>query len=129
MYHPRGKNTPSPVGSFLVPSLGVCPYCAFISSRRRHPRCLSAGVQTCALPISSRRRHTRCLSDWSSDVCSSDLRTLSRLWVRIRRAKGSGLTTEAAVQVNVPSGHLVPPVPLFPPLRKENPLFVRPPPP
>src|SRR5205814_4160183 len=28
-----------------------------------------------ALPFffSSRRRHTRCLSDWSSDVCSSDL--------------------------------------------------------
>src|SRR5205814_5289393 len=26
--------------------------------------------------FSSRRRHTRCLSDWSSDVCSSDL-TLS----------------------------------------------------
>src|SRR5205814_5813581 len=25
--------------------------------------------------FSSRRRHTRCLSDWSSDVCSSDLRT------------------------------------------------------
>src|SRR5262245_65782592 len=27
------------------------------------------------MPIffSSRRRHTRCLSDWSSDVCSSDL--------------------------------------------------------
>src|SRR5262245_66290937 len=23
--------------------------------------------------LSSRRRHTRCLSDWSSDVCSSDL--------------------------------------------------------
>src|SRR5205814_6153656 len=23
---------------------------------------------------SSRRRHTRCLSDWSSDVCSSDLK-------------------------------------------------------
>src|ERR1035438_8912865 len=28
------------------------------------------GVQTCS---PSRRRHTRCLSDWSSDVCSSDL--------------------------------------------------------
>src|SRR5947199_8024049 len=28
--------------------------------------------------FSSRRRHTRCLSDWSSDVCSSDL-GLSRL--------------------------------------------------
>src|ERR1035441_284346 len=27
-----------------------------------------------ALPFSSRRRHTRCLSDWSSDVCSSDLK-------------------------------------------------------
>src|SRR5262245_62986306 len=25
---------------------------------------------------SSRRRHTRCLSDWSSDVCSSDLRKM-----------------------------------------------------
>src|SRR5258705_800778 len=25
--------------------------------------------------VSSRRRHTRCLSDWSSDVCSSDLET------------------------------------------------------
>src|SRR5205814_7431828 len=24
----------------------------------------------------SRRRHTRCLSDWSSDVCSSDLYSL-----------------------------------------------------
>src|SRR5262245_15802886 len=32
--------------------------------------------------FSSRRRHTRCLSDWSSDVCSSDLsssRTMPRL--------------------------------------------------
>src|SRR5262245_62511627 len=27
--------------------------------------------------FSSRRRHTRCLSDWSSDVCSSDLLYLS----------------------------------------------------
>src|SRR5205814_7543392 len=26
-----------------------------------------------SLFFSSRRRHTRCLSDWSSDVCSSDL--------------------------------------------------------
>src|SRR5436853_2188121 len=26
--------------------------------------------------FSSRRRHTRCLSDWSSDVCSSDLELL-----------------------------------------------------
>src|SRR5258706_4636546 len=32
------------------------------------------GVQTCAFLISSRRRHTRLVSDWSSDVCSSDLK-------------------------------------------------------
>src|SRR5262245_62467476 len=29
--------------------------------------------------FSSRRRHTRCLSDWSSDVCSSDLKTPAQL--------------------------------------------------
>src|SRR5205814_3054718 len=34
--------------------------------------------------FSSRRRHTRCLSDWSSDVCSSDLFGLDG------RAKGDG---------------------------------------
>src|SRR5262245_65374740 len=28
--------------------------------------------------FSSRRRHTRCLSDWSSDVCSSDLRDAAK---------------------------------------------------
>src|SRR5205814_7500940 len=35
--------------------------------------------------FSSRRRHTRCLSDWSSDVCSSDLgqkcSALSRIYI------------------------------------------------
>src|ERR1035441_2453597 len=30
-----------------------------------------------AAPQTGRRRHTRCLSDWSSDVCSSDLPELS----------------------------------------------------
>src|SRR5258705_12448077 len=30
-------------------------------------------VRKCDIVFSSRRRHTRCLSDWSSDVCSSDL--------------------------------------------------------
>src|SRR5207245_3797554 len=28
--------------------------------------------------FSSRRRHTRCYRDWSSDVCSSDLRSFLR---------------------------------------------------
>src|ERR1035438_10714124 len=37
--------------------------------------------------FSSRRRHTRCLSDWSSDVCSSDLclgRDEPSLWTALR---------------------------------------------
>src|SRR5205814_6056263 len=34
----------------------------------------------CYFFFSSRRRHTRCLSDWSSDVCSSDLLTWNFLW-------------------------------------------------
>src|SRR5262245_64848844 len=38
---------------------------------------LSKGYHICVSDVvfffSSRRRHTRCLSDWSSDVCSSDL--------------------------------------------------------
>src|SRR5947199_2834653 len=33
--------------------------------------------------FSSRRRHTSCLSDWSSDVCSSDLFLHSRLAINI----------------------------------------------
>src|ERR1035441_10828231 len=32
-----------------------------------------SGISSRSLFFSSRRRHTRCLSDWSSDVCSSDL--------------------------------------------------------
>src|SRR5258706_3853846 len=32
-----------------------------------------AGVHSCLFVFSSRRRHTRLVSDWSSDVCSSDL--------------------------------------------------------
>src|SRR5205814_6773251 len=37
--------------------------------------------------FSSRRRHTRCLSDWSSDVCSSDLEGVGVrvLWCRPER--------------------------------------------
>src|SRR5215212_4713464 len=33
--------------------------------------------------FSSRRRHTRCLSDWSSDVCSSDLSGLHPFLLRV----------------------------------------------
>src|SRR5437016_8467574 len=38
--------------------------------------------------FSSRRRHTRLVSDWSSDVCSSDLhRRFRRRTPRLRRAQ------------------------------------------
>src|SRR5205814_7069805 len=37
--------------------------------------------------FSSRRRHTRCLSDWSSDVCSSDL---SAVELKVRRVGVEG---------------------------------------
>src|SRR2546429_808181 len=39
----------------------------------------NGGVRVCSLVyvfFSSRRRHTRCSRDWSSDVCSSDLKSV-----------------------------------------------------
>src|SRR2546429_2105036 len=54
--------------------------------------------------FSSRRRHTRCSRDWSSDVCSSDLRVgigimlapnkITGVWVNIKgfAARGTGAT-------------------------------------
>src|ERR1035441_11022310 len=50
--------------------------------------------------FSSRRRHTRCLSDWSSDVCSSDLTILYPILGKIQlpiqqyRAPFAGITKE-----------------------------------
>src|SRR2546429_7047133 len=38
-----------------------------------HKICASAECVLCFF-FSSRRRHTRCSRDWSSDVCSSDLK-------------------------------------------------------
>src|SRR5438045_9766005 len=45
--------------------------------------------------FSSRRRHTRCLSDWSSDVCSSDL---ARTWI-IRQRRNLLLDLELEVRL------------------------------
>src|SRR5262245_64013868 len=62
--------------------------------------------------FSSRRRHTRCLSDWSSDVCSSDLATIaarSRLTNRLPR-KDSG-TSPATIRWARPSTIAVLPTP------------------
>src|SRR5438045_9795048 len=49
--------------------------------------------------FSSRRRHTRCLSDWSSDVCSSDLWRIRR----VESARGRLLVEDAhGAPPNVP---------------------------
>src|SRR2546429_1455220 len=46
--------------------------------------------------FSSRRRHTRCSRDWSSDVCSSDLRVPGRRGVEFyANGKGYSLETTA----------------------------------
>src|SRR5256885_10791595 len=48
--------------------------------------------------FSSRRRHTRLQGDWSSDVCSSDLRDLAKVVGAMRcRAKAVGVDLELAV--------------------------------
>src|SRR5205809_2341782 len=41
--------------------------------------------------FSSRRRHTRCSRDWSSDVCSSDLRPVQRISKPLAERTASGL--------------------------------------
>src|SRR5262245_62562308 len=46
--------------------------------------------------FSSRRRHTRCLSDWSSDVCSSDLNRGASLAKRIMTPAEVALLIRAA---------------------------------
>src|SRR5205814_2875092 len=44
--------------------------------------------------FSSRRRHTRCLSDWSSDVCSSDLAHLGLGFALFAAARDSEALAE-----------------------------------
>src|SRR5215212_11609851 len=58
--------------------------------------------------FSSRRRHTRCLSDWSSDVCSSDLRR-TRLLRRARGTRGRPTPGSASGPLSGPTpGSLLP---------------------
>src|SRR5205814_4713327 len=69
--------------------------------------------------FSSRRRHTRCLSDWSSDVCSSDLQFAAAEAVQLLRsirrapAQGTMISVSAADPLNLlgivtPGGRLSP---------------------
>src|SRR5947199_7603540 len=55
--------------------------------------------------FSSRRRHTRCLSDWSSDVCSSDL-TWAAPAVQARSRDPADLRPDAAAQVGDLNGRV-----------------------
>src|SRR5438045_9047956 len=47
--------------------------------------------------FSSRRRHTRCLSDWSSDVCSSDLASYQRARGYISKPHSEAIAAEEMI--------------------------------
>src|ERR1035438_9335487 len=55
----------------------------------------------CVFCFSSRRRHTRCLSDWSSDVCSSDLPGTDRAASEFP-AKGAGNSWQSCLSPGRP---------------------------
>src|SRR5437899_2478220 len=57
--------------------------------------------------FSSRRRHTRCLSDWSSDVCSSDLLECAgeiKAGDTVREALAAGTCVQIMTGAAVPPG-------------------------
>src|SRR5437899_2256429 len=64
--------------------------------------------------FSSRRRHTRCLSDWSSDVCSSDLYETSALGLRyvISQVARDEVVVDVTVLEGEPSSLLVEDLPV-----------------
>src|SRR5205814_6721763 len=52
--------------------------------------------------FSSRRRHTRCLSDWSSDVCSSDLgKTGAAMTANVITYRGRSAAREIGKVLNI----------------------------
>src|SRR5438093_6926716 len=51
--------------------------------------------------FSSRRRHTRLVSDWSSDVCSSDLDRLKSMKPRVAFQVPNSLTGEGNISVDI----------------------------
>src|SRR5438045_5338865 len=56
----------------------------------------------CFFFFSSRRRHTRCLSDWSSDVCSSDLG--NKMGVHSDPARLAGLLDAKVIKLAIIDG-------------------------
>src|SRR5258706_644372 len=61
------------------------------------------GVQTCAFFFSSRRRNTRLVSDWSSDVCYSDLAAHD---VAARRLGLNQYAISVPVEAQTPGGDI-----------------------
>src|SRR5258706_3298597 len=60
-----------------------------------------AAMCSSAFLFSSRRRHTRLVSDWSSDVCSSDLLARFERGKPGRMKSPRGLTTRAASRARI----------------------------
>src|ERR1035441_10757086 len=60
-------------------------------------------ITLCVLFFSCRRRHTRCLSDWSSDVCSSDLAGNKSCYSEVHKkcARRDGLSSAATRAMTV----------------------------
>src|SRR5262245_17404689 len=56
----------------------------------------------CGPDASSRRRHTICLSDWSSDVCSSDLLNRCCAFVRELESMCRDKMLKILLQQNLP---------------------------
>src|SRR2546429_5974099 len=54
----------------------------------------------CCFFFSSRRRHTRCSRDWSSDVCSSDLRLPRFTLAPVREILRVGVPAALSASVN-----------------------------
>src|SRR5207248_5626654 len=67
----------------------------------------------------SRRRHTRSYGDWSSDVCSSDLRLLVRGWRLSRRVGQRTKSLQAIVEAAALARKLKLPARVFDELRTE----------
>src|ERR1035441_10736295 len=57
--------------------------------------------------FASRRRHTRCLSDWSSDVCSSDLDQAVKLASTLLSTDGSQYYILVSIGGKIGSGRLI----------------------
>src|SRR5947199_7141205 len=55
--------------------------------------------------FSSRRRHTRCLSDWSSDVCSSDLTDFDAHLARFQLSRRDALDADVFFPIQDRGSH------------------------